>query len=139
MVRMSRELESEADFGSFARRALIVDEDVKDLANHASLLEALGFEVEKCQSYEGAIRLIEKDLFDLVLVTEGPGFEAHVVLRYLNRYLPYTRSLVLARRADARSRLHALELGADDYVVKPSSADQMYEAFRKVLGVPANA
>jgi DNA-binding NtrC family response regulator len=135
MGQAMRERTDEAEVHSRARKVLVVDEDVRDLSNHAILLEADGFEVVKCDSYETAIRSIEKEDLDLALVDQGsPAFECGVVLRYLRRFNPSTPFVVSARFADMKCYLQALELGAVDYLLKPISAEQMNWVCQTCLG-----
>jgi len=47
-----------------ARKVLIFDEDIEDLARHAEPFEAHGCEVHKCMSVETAMRCIEREEFD---------------------------------------------------------------------------
>ena len=96
MSRTNRELKHDPRLESVAQRALIVDEDAKDLAHHAALLAVLGFEVAKCWAYDEAIRLIERELFGLPLVP-----------------------LMVVGPNDIEAKVRLFELGADDYVVEP--------------------
>ena len=107
------------------RKVLVFDQDPIDLARHSEPFEAHGFEVHKCTSVETALRCIEREDFDFVLVDQGSsGFEGIRVLRHLVRYNLPTPVVVIARSRDARCRQKALALGAMDYLEKPvSSAD----------------
>ena len=135
MGQAVREQADRVEVHHLARKILVVDEDVEDLSNHAKLLEAEGFEAVKCGSYEAAIRSIEKEDFDLAMVDQGsPAFEGRVVLRYLKRFNCSTPFVVLARFADMKCYLQALELGAVDYLLKPVSAEQMNWVWQTCLG-----
>lgn len=136
MGQAIRERADKVEVHSPTRKVLVVDEDVQDLSNHAILLEAEGFEAIKCGSYEAAIRSIEKEDFELALVDQGsPAFECRVVLRYLKRFnRRSTPFVVLARFADMKCYLQALELGAVDYLLKPISAEQMNWVCQTCLG-----
>jgi DNA-binding NtrC family response regulator len=107
------------------RKVLVFDQDPIDLARHSEPFEAHGFEVHKCTSVETALRCIEREDFDFVLVDQGSsGFEGIRVLRHLVRYNLPVPFVVIARARDARCHQKALALGAMDYLEKPvSSAD----------------
>jgi len=107
------------------RKVLVFDQDPIDLARHSEPFEAHGFEVHKCTSVETALRCIEREDFDFVLVDQGSsGFEGIRVLRHLVRYSLPVPFVVIARARDARCHQKALALGAMDYLEKPvSSAD----------------
>jgi DNA-binding NtrC family response regulator len=135
MGQAVRERADKVEVRHLACKILLVDEDVQDLSNHAKLIEAEGFEAVKCGSYEAAIRSIEKEDFDLAMVDQGsPAFEGLVVLRYLKRFNCSTPFVVLARFADMKCYLQALELGAVDYLLKPISAEQMNWVYQTCFG-----
>ena len=118
-----------------SRKVLIVDENVEDLAQHASHFEARGFEVHKCTSYETALRSIEREDFDLALVDQGsPAFEGRLVVKHLIRYNPGTPFIVLARPKDMACSLQAVLLGAVDYLEKPISTAEMNRVIQANLG-----
>lgn len=108
-----------------ARKVLVFDQDVIDLARHSEPFEAHGFEVHKCMSVETAMRCIEREDFDFALVDQGSsGFEGIRVIRHLVRYNLPTPFVVSACCKDALCHQKALALGATDYLEKPiSSAD----------------
>lgn len=121
-----RSVPNQVDVNFVSRKVLIVDEDVVDLAQHASHFEAWGFEVHKCTSYETALRFIEREEFDLALVDQGsPSFEGRLVVKHLIRYNPGTPFIVLARHKDMACSLQALLLGAVEYMEKPVSTVEM--------------
>ena len=103
-----------------ARKVLIFDEDIEDLARHAEPFEARGCEVHKCMSVETAMRCIEREEFDFALVDQGsPAFDGLRVIRHLVRYNLRTPFVVVARREDTLRCQQALTLGAMNYLEKP--------------------
>jgi len=103
-----------------ARKVLIFDEDIEDLARHSEPFEAHGYEVHKCMSVETAMRCVEREEFDFALVDQGyPAFEGLRVIRHLVRYNLRTPFVVVARSKDAMCHEQALALGATDYLEKP--------------------
>ncbi|MGP3977911.1 response regulator transcription factor [Streptomyces sp. 8N114] len=105
-------------------RLLLVEDDDRVAAALSAVLARHGFEVTHVRS--GAEALDEL----LVGGQEGPGFA--VVLLDLGlpdqdgfevcgriRRTSSTPVIMVTARADVRSRIHGLNLGADDYVVKP--------------------
>ena len=97
---------------------LLVDDDDDVRAFLRSRLEANNLLVAEATSGEEALRIID-DSFDLVILDIGlPGIDGFTVLRSLReRYrLPI---IVVSGATDEADRVLALEIGADDYVVKP--------------------
>jgi DNA-binding NtrC family response regulator len=109
-----------------ARKVLIFDEDIEDLARHAEPFEAHGCEVHKCMSVETAMRCIEREEFDFALVDQGsPAFEGLRVIRHLLRYSLHTPFVVIARCKDGMCHQQALALGATGYLEKPVPSTEM--------------
>jgi DNA-binding response OmpR family regulator len=106
------------------RRALIVedDPDIVELVTH--YLARDGFQVEAVGDGRAAltqIRRAEPDL--LILDLQLPGLDGLAVCREIRNH-PHTRDLpmiMLTARGDESDRIVGLEMGADDYVVKPFS------------------
>jgi DNA-binding NtrC family response regulator len=112
-------------------KVLLVDGDVSDLNYHATLFEEEGLIVSKRQLYETAMRSIERDKFDLVIVDAGSAaFEGRFVLRYINQYQAFTPCVVVARSTSMSSYLQAMELGAAEYLQKPLLAPDVRRIVR---------
>jgi DNA-binding response OmpR family regulator len=114
------------------QRILVVDDDetVADLV--ARYLERASFEVERVADGVSAIEAVEArppDLvvLDLMLPRLG-GLE--VCRRLRPRRLPI---VMLTARGEESDRVMGLELGADDYLVKPFSPRELVARVRSVL------
>jgi DNA-binding NtrC family response regulator len=106
-------------------RALVVDQNYKDLQAYTGVLRRMGFEVKPFTNYQEASRCLEEDIPDFIFVNQGSAaFEARgVVERALarNRCTPV---VVVAQNLDMACYLEAMQMGAVDYVEKPlASAD----------------
>ena len=119
-----------------ASRVLIVEDepDIRDLL--AFHLEREGFQVSKSRTGSDALRQIRTSPPDLVLLDimlpEVDGLE---VCRRLRRE-PATAPLpivMLTAKGDEVDRVLGLELGADDYIVKPFSPKEVVARVRAVL------
>lgn len=117
---------SQPDFILPRGRALVVDQDGKDLSSYAGVLRRMGFEVKPFSNYHEASRCLEEETIDFVFVNQGSrAFEARgVVQRALvrNRRTPV---VVLTRSLDMGCYLEAMQLGAVDYVEKPLAPAEM--------------
>jgi len=120
-----------------ARKILIFDEDIEDLARHAEPFETHGCEVHKCMSVETAMRCIEREEFDFALVDQGsPAFEGLRVIRHLVRYNLRIPFVVVARCKDGMCYQQALTLGATDYLEKPVPSAEMNWIIENHFGSP---
>jgi phosphate regulon transcriptional regulator PhoB len=119
-----------------ALRVLIVEDepDIRDLL--VFHLEREGYQVTKCRSGEEAVRLAQAAPPDLLLLDVMlPEMDGLEVCRRLRRD-PHTQAIpivMLTARGDEMDRVLGLELGADDYVVKPFSPRELVARIRAVL------
>ncbi|MEU3842060.1 response regulator transcription factor [Streptomyces sp. NPDC028635] len=108
-------------------RLLLVEDDNHVAAALSAVLARHGFDVTHARNGEEALQ---------ALVPEGPGFG--VVLLDLGlpdqdgyevcskiRKRTATPVIMVTARSDVRSRIHGLNLGADDYVVKPYDTGEL--------------
>ena len=114
-----------------AARVLVVDDEptVRDVV--ARYLERDGYTVrEVCDGSEvaAAVEAFQPDL--IVLDIMLPGRSGLDVLRDLAHRVPV---ILLTARIDETDRVLGLELGADDYVVKPFSPRELVARVRSVL------
>jgi phosphate regulon transcriptional regulator PhoB len=119
-----------------ASRVLIVEDerDIRDLL--AFHLERAGYHVGKARSGTDALRQIQASPPDLVLLDLMlPEIDGLEVCRRLRRD-ERTASLpivMLTAKGEEVDRVLGLELGADDYVVKPFSPKEVVARVRAVL------
>jgi DNA-binding response OmpR family regulator len=117
-----------------AIHALIVD-DEPDLSESVTWrLEQAGFEVEVANDGLAAliaIRNTEPDviLLDLVL----PGMSGIDVLREIRRISEDVPVLLISGRSEEADRVVALEIGADDFVLKPFSPRELVARIRALV------
>lgn len=116
---------------------ILVVEDEVDIQEIVSYnLEKAGFTVAAVDSGEAALESIRRGVPDLVVLDLMlPGMDGLEVCRLLKqdattRDLPI---LMLTARAEEVDRVVGLELGADDYVVKPFSARELTLRVQAIL------
>jgi two-component system, OmpR family, response regulator RegX3 len=99
----------------------------------AEALEREGFDTQVTGTVREALELTEGALPDLVLLDvmlpDGSGYDVCRRLRERSR-VPI---IMLTARGEETDRIVGLELGADDYVVKPFSAREVAARIRAVL------
>ena len=107
-------------------KALVVDQDRKDLQAYTGILRRMGFEVKPFTNYPEASRYLEEETPDFIFVNQGTAaFEARdfmVSALARNRHTPV---VVLAQCLHMDCYLEAMQLGAVDYVEKPLASDEM--------------
>ncbi len=128
---------------SAARRVLVVDDDEGVRTAVTWALEADGFTVDSVDNGLAAMQAIEAStpaspLSLVVLDLSLPGLGGLDILRRLRqteerdarRHLPI---IVLSGRDSETDRIVGLDLGADDYLVKPFSPGELAARARSVL------
>ena len=115
-------------------RVLVVDDEatIRDLLSGS--LRFAGFEVVTAASGAEAVRAAARSRPDLILLDvmmpDGDGFEVARRLRAAPGGIP---TVFLTARDEVTDRVAGLNLGADDYVTKPFSLDEVLARVQAVL------
>jgi len=109
-------------------RILIVEDDA-DIANLVKLyLEKAGHVVDVIDSGDAALARLRSEPPDLVILDVMlPGIDGLSICRAV-RGRSETKAIpiiIVSARAEESDRIHGLELGADDYIVKPFSPKEL--------------
>lgn len=116
-----------------ATRVLLVDDDPKIISLLKRGLAYEGFEVYTASDGEAGLTAAKKYQPHLVLLDiTMPGVDGLEVCRRL-RLLDDIAIIMLTARDDVADKVNALGLGADDYVPKPFSFDELVARMRAVL------
>jgi two-component system, OmpR family, alkaline phosphatase synthesis response regulator PhoP len=121
------------------RTILVVEDEPRIAALVRDYLEHAGFAVLIAGDGRGGLTLARARRPDAVVLDLGlPGIDGLDVVRALRREsaIPI---VVLTARGDETDRVAGLELGADDYVVKPFSPKELVARIRAVLRRAENA
>lgn len=111
---------------------LLVDADRESRAALATTLESSGYRVTTAGNGAGMQRVIERARIDLVLIDLRPDEDGLRWCRYL-RTTADVPFVIVARRADEVDRIVGLEMGADDFLVKPPIPRELLARIRNIL------
>ncbi|MDP9071178.1 MAG: response regulator transcription factor [Actinomycetota bacterium] len=115
------------------KRVLVVDDEPKILQVVRDYLADAGFSVSIAADGPSALEKAGAVSPDLVVLDLGlPGLDGLDVARELQRRAPVP-IIMLTARSDEVDRVLGLELGADDYLVKPFSPRELVARVRAVL------
>ncbi len=125
------------------QRILVVEDEMQIARTLRDFLEVAGFEVAVVGDGSSALAAVRGSRPDLVVLDLGlPGIDGLDVARELRR-TSTTPIVMLTARGEETDRIVGLELGADDYLVKPFSPKELVARVRAVLrrtsGVAAGA
>ena len=119
--------------GEVSKTVLLVDDEPKIVEVVGDYLRDAGFSVITAADGEGALASARARPPDLVVLDLGlPGLDGLDVTRELRRSSPVPIIMLTARREET-DRVLGLELGADDYLVKPFSPRELVARVRAVL------
>ncbi len=114
-------------------RVLVVDDEPTVREVVAGYLRRDGHEVSEAADGPTALELLASDTFDLVVLDMMlPGVNGLDILRRI-RSMGDMPVIMLTARAEESDRVAGLELGADDYVVKPFSPRELAARVNGVL------
>lgn len=114
-------------------RLLLVEDDPAIASSLEAPLEAAGFHVEHAVDGASALQHVAAGGHDVVLLDLGlPDMDGYDVCRAI-RSQSAVPIIVITARSDEFDRVLGLELGADDYMVKPLGARELVARIRAVL------
>jgi two-component system OmpR family response regulator len=114
-------------------KILVVEDDprITDVLEYA--LKAEGYEVQTAQRGREAIQLAKRSAPGLIVLDVGlPDIDGFEVCRMV-RTFSEVPVLFLTSRADEIDRVVGLEIGGDDYVVKPFSPRELLARIKAIL------
>ena len=114
-------------------RILIVEDEPDLLASLAQALREEGYAVDTADN--GADGLFNAQSYDydaIVLDVMLPQMDGWEVLKRL-RQTKKTSVLMLTARDQTRDRVRGLDIGADDYVVKPFDLEEVFARLRALI------
>lgn len=130
------------DRQTFGPRILVIDADPAVAAGLRNAFAGANLHIEPVATAEAAMRRLAADEIDLItLDLDLPGAQGIDLLKTICRRTGKPIIVVTARPAKIAAVL-SLELGADDYVMKPADPDELTARIRAVLrrqGSPRDA
>jgi len=114
-------------------RILVVDDELKAGDYLRNGLQELGYVVDVARNGKDGLHLALEMQYDLIILdVMMPGLDGWEVLKSL-RTQSDTPVIFLTARDDVPDRVKGLELGADDYLVKPFSFAELVARVRTLL------
>ncbi len=113
---------------------LLVEDDLVLADGIARILSGHGMAVEAVNNGEAADRaLASREMSVMVLDIGLPGIDGFEVVRRLRARGGNTPVLLLTARDDVQDRVRGLEIGADDYLVKPFAAPELVARLKALV------
>lgn len=118
---------------------LLVVEDSRSMGQFLALRFSKNYNVTLCHDPLDALKKVEQGLRPTVVITDlhMPGMNGYDLLQALRRHLPSVPVMVLSSAKDSKSRIKALQCGADDFVSKPFHPEELEVRLVKAIAAPA--
>ena len=115
-------------------RLLLVEDDLMIGEAVLDLLRAEDYAVDWVKDGEMADTALDSQTYDLVLLDLGlPRRDGLAVLRRLRARKDRTPVLITTARDAVAQRVEGLDMGADDYIVKPYEVDELLARIRALI------
>ena len=112
-------------------RVLVVDDEPAILRFLRTGLATQGYIVTEAEEGKSALRAAQLRAADLIVLDLGlPDMDGLDVIRAIRDGGSAVPIIVLSSRDDERSKIAALDLGADDFVTKPFGIDELFARIR---------
>jgi two-component system OmpR family response regulator len=125
-------------------RILIVEDSAKMARLLKKGLERRGYAVDVVSSGQDAIWMATENdydtiVLDVILDAGGTAIDGFEVCRRLRRSSRWAPVLMVTARDAVEDRVHGLDAGADDYLTKPFSLDELLARLRALMRRAATA
>ena len=107
-------------------KILVVDDEKAARISLRDILRLEGYDVEAVESGIEAIAQLKRTEFDMMLLDiKMPGMDGVEVLRITTEISPDTLVILLTAHGSMETAINALRSGAHDYLIKPSSPQEI--------------
>ena len=115
-------------------KLLIVEDDRGIRCFVQTILEASGYQILTAERCQQGLLMLRSHVPDLVILDLGlPDMDGEVFIRTAREAGSTVPILVLSARLDERDKVSALDLGANDYIVKPFGTAELLARVRAAL------
>ena len=112
---------------------LVVDDEIEYQRVFSYILKKNGYTVQTCSSALQALEILAHTEFNLVMTDlKMPDMDGVEVIKKIRSWsnLPI---IVISARSEDRDKIEALDAGADDYLTKPFSVEELLARLRVIL------
>lgn len=114
-------------------RILLVEDDENLNQNLTFFLKKEGYQVDSCFNGEDALYYVEKQIHDIILLDRMlPLLSGTEVLKAIRKKGNSTPILLITALGTLSDRVEGLDLGADDYLVKPFELEELSARIRSL-------
>ncbi len=115
-------------------RILIVEDDLNTLSGLIEIIKDEGYDVVGVESGKKALRLLERELFDLMLtdlrMPDIDGLELYEKSLFYNRDM---KTIVMTAYSSVKEAVEAMKKGVYEYLTKPLNLDELFLTIKKAV------
>jgi len=120
-------------------RLLIVDDDEDILRNLERILRLKGYETDIARTGLEAIEKTRRNFYNLVLLDiKLPDMEGTELLRKMHETFPEMIKIMVTGYPDLENAIKSLNFGADAYLIKPVSVQELLDVVKQKLDEQRN-
>ena len=113
---------------------LLVDDETEFVATLAERLQLRGYAASFAVSGADALRRLETDRFDIVVLdVKMPGLDGLAVLEHIRRFDADLPVLLLTGHGDWKDKDRGVQMGATDCLMKPVDIDELIEKLQQTI------
>jgi two-component system OmpR family response regulator len=132
-LKVTSVVESFIGIYQYMHTVLLIDDDVELVAMLKDYLEQDGFSVQTANNGAAGAQMVLQQTFDIVVLdVMMPKLNGIETLKSIRQH-SNVPVIMLTAKGDNTDRIVGLELGADDYVPKPSSPRELVARIRAIL------
>ena len=115
-------------------RILVIDDDEKILTAFSIALRREGYTVDTAKTGKEAIEKSNTNFYNLALIDiRLPDMAGTELLTKMKETTPKMRKIIVTGYPDMNGAIRAVNEGADGYIVKPTTSDEIAEKVREQL------
>lgn len=115
-------------------RILVVEDEIELCNTIAEGLEIDGYAVDTCYDGNEAYDLMYVENYDLVILDLNlPGMDGIEILEEIRKTNNEIKILILSARGSISDRVKGLDIGANDYLIKPFDFEELEARIRNLL------
>jgi DNA-binding NtrC family response regulator len=115
-------------------RILVVDDEPNVLVTVEAILRQEGYDVHAVNGGQAALEAIHRHSYDLVITDlKMPDVDGLAVLAEVRKRAPHTVTVMMTGYGSVESALEALQLGAYEYLLKPTEVPDLKLAVKRSL------
>jgi DNA-binding response OmpR family regulator len=115
-------------------KILVVDDEPAVRESLDEILRLEGYQVVSIENGELAIKTLQSEIFDLILLDlKMPGMDGIDVMRLATKIAPDTKIILLTGHGSMESAVEALRHSAHDYLIKPIPTHELLRSVGRAI------